>query len=250
MSKGHKKMKLPPKWAEDSLSKFIEASFQNVLATFVHKKQAFNLLLEVDGVFKEICGNLDNTNLDNTEDPIVAAFLYRSRSAFLASCRLAMSGQATETFPQLRSCLEYSLYALHINSDPPLSEIWLRRHESKASLKAVKRNFLHVNVMKTLSSRDIALHESISELYERTIDFGGHPNERAVSSSTTKWQEGEYIVVRNHYLHGGESSALDHALLTSAQIGIASLFVFQLIYKERFGVLGLQDKIESLKRIL
>jgi hypothetical protein len=245
MSKSHKEVKLPPKWAEDSLSDFIQASFQNVLATFVNKKQAFNLLMEVDGMFKDICGNLDNT-----ENPIVPAFLYRSRSAFLASCRLAMSGQATETFPQLRSCLEYSLYALHINDNPHLTEIWLRRHESKASLKEVKRNFRHVDVMKTLFARDAALHDSLSELYERTIDFGGHPNERAVSSSTTTRQEGEYTVVRNQYLHGGDSSALDHALLTSAQIGLGSLIVFQLIYKERFGILGLHDKIESLKGVL
>jgi hypothetical protein len=245
MTKIQEDLKLPPKWAEDSLSDFIQASFQNALATFVHKKHAFNLLLDVDGVFKGISGNLDYT-----KTPLEPALLHRSHSAFLASCRLAMSGQATETFPQLRSCLEYALYALHINENPPLAEIWLRRHESNSSLKEVKRNFRHVDVMKTLVTRDAALHDILFELYERTIDFGGHPNERAVLSSTSMRDEGESTVIRNQYLHSGDSSALDHALHTSAQIGLGSLIVFQLIYKERFGILDLQDKVESLYKVL
>ena len=103
--------------------------------------------------------------------------------------------------------------------------------------------------MKTLLARDIALHNSLSELYQRTIDFGGHPNERAVSSSSEMRQEGDTTVVRNQFLHG-DSAALDHALRTTAQIGLGSLLVFQLIYNERFDILDLRDTIESLKGAL
>ncbi len=160
-----------------------------------------------------------------------------------------MSGQAAETFPQLRSCLEYALYALHINEYPALAEVWLRRHENEESLQEVKRSFRHVRIMKTLLARDVALHSSLSELYQRTIDFGGHPNERAVSNSSKIRIEGDTMVIRNQFLHG-DSSALDHALRTNAQIGLGSLMVFQLIYKERFDLLGLHDTIESLKGVL
>ena len=244
MSKSVKEIPLPPRWAEDSLSDFIHDSFKNTLATFIHKKQAFNLLREVDRVFKSIAGNLDNS-----ENPLAPAMLYRSHSAYLASCRLSMSGQASETFPQLRSCLEYALYALHINDKPSLAEVWLRRHENEESLKKVKRSFLHVDVMKTLLARDADLHNSLSELYQRTIDFGGHPNERAVSSSSKMWQEGDTTVIRIQSLHG-DSEALDHALRTTAQIGLGSLLVFQLIYKDRFDNLDLHDAIEALKGVL
>lgn len=244
MSQTQNELPLPPRWAEDPLSEFIQASFQNALASFVHKKHAFSLLLKVDGAFRRIAGNLDNS-----ENPIVPALLHRSHSAFLASCRLSMSGQAAETFPQLRSCLEYALYALHINDDPSLAEVWLRRHENEESLKKAKRSFLHVAIMKTLLARDVALHSSLSELYQRTIDFGGHPNERAVSSSSKIRREGDTMVIQNQFLHG-DSAALDHALRTNAQIGLGSLMVFQLIYKERFDLLGLRDTIESLKGVL
>jgi hypothetical protein len=145
--------------------------------------------------------------------------------------------------------LEYALYALHINENPALAEVWLRRHENEESLKKAKRSFRHVDVMKTLLTNDDALHSSLSELYQRTIDFGGHPNERAVSSSSKMWQEGDTTVIRNQFLHG-DSPALDHALRSTAQIGLGSLLVFQLIYKDRFDLLGLHDTIESLKGVL
>lgn len=241
-SKPKNQLPLPTNWAEDALSEFIQDSFKNTLATFVHKKKAFNLLLQVDAVFRGIGGNLDNI-----ENPIVPAFFYRSHSAFLASCRLSVSGQASETFPQLRSCMEYALYALHINEHPVLAEVWLNRHESEESLKKVKRSFRHVEVMKSLRARDVALHKKLSELYQQTIDFGGHPNERAVSGSLKRWMEGDTTVVRSQILHGN-SVALDNALRATAQIGVGSLLVFQLIYKERFDILGLCDAIDTLKK--
>lgn len=244
MPKRGTEMPLPSRWAGDSLSDFIQAAFTNALATFVHKKHAFDHLLRIDGAFGRI-----GENFDNAANPLVAAMVHRSHSAFLASCRLAMSGQAVETFPLLRSCLEYALYALHINENSTFADVWLRRHDNDESLREVRRVFKHVRVMETLLNRDAALHEDISGLYERTIDFGGHPNERAVSSSATMKREGDTTVIRNQFLHG-DSLALDHALKTTAQIGLGSLMVFRLIFRERFDLLGLRDTIDALGRVL
>jgi len=244
MSQSENKMQLPPGWAEDPLSEFIQASFKHILASFVQKKRKFNLLLKVDKVFRGISGNLDDF-----EDPFAPNFLHRSHSSFIASCRLSMSGQVAETFPLLRSCLEYALYALHINENHALSKDWVRRHINEESLKKSRQSFSHKNVMKTLLARDISLHNSLSDLYQRTIDYGGHPNERAVSSSYEWRQEGDTRMVRNQLLHG-DSAALDHALITSAQIGLGSLLVFELIFNERFDILDLRDTIELLKGVL
>lgn len=103
---------LPPGWAGDSLSDFIQAAFTNTLATFIRKRNDFDLLLRIDGAFKNA-----GDNLHKADTPLAVLLLHRSHSAFLASCRLAMSGQAAETFPVLRSCLDYALYALHINDN-------------------------------------------------------------------------------------------------------------------------------------
>lgn len=241
-AKHETEMRLPKRWAEDPLSEFIQDAFKNSLATFVHKKHAFDLLLKTDGAFRRI-----GQNLDNAGNPLAPALLHRSHSAFLASCRLSMSGQATETFPLLRSCLEYALYALHINENPSYAEVWLRRHENEESLRTVKRSFKHVHVMETLLNFDEALHNDLSQLYEQTIDFGGHPNERGVSSSTAMRTEGDTIVIRNQLLHG-DSLALGYALKITAQIGLGSMKVFRLIFRERFDLLGLRDTIDSLER--
>ena len=160
-----------------------------------------------------------------------------------------MSGQAVDTFPVLRSCLEYALYALHINANPTFAEVWLRRHDNVEALREVKQHFKHGRVMETLLKRDAALHAQLSALYERTIDFGGHPNERAVSSSATMTREGDTAVIRNQFLHG-DSLAFEHALKTTAQIGLGSLMVFRLIFRERFDLLGLRDTIDALRRVL
>jgi hypothetical protein len=244
MSQSENKIPLPPGWAEDHLSEFLQASFKHILASFVHKKRKFNLLLKVDEVYRGLGGNLDNF-----EDPFAPTFLHRSHSSFIASCRLSMSGQVAETFPQLRTCLEYALYALHMNKNPSLSKVWVRRHMNKESRKESRQSFSHGNVMNTLLVCDATLHKNLSSLYERTIDYGGHPNERAVASSHQWRQEGDTKFIRNQLLHG-DSAALDHALITSAQIGLGSLLVFELIFNERFDILNLRETIEYLKSVL
>lgn len=235
-------IRLPEGWGGDPLSDFMQAAFKNSLATFVQKKSVFGLLLKIEEEFQRCNGNLDHSG-----DPLLPSLLHRSHSAFLASCRLSMSGQATETFPLLRSCLEYALYALHIKMNPTLAEVWLARHESEISLQKVKSSFQLKRIMKTLLDCDAELHSEIHQLYEQTIDFGGHPNQRGVFSSIRVWDEGDETVVRSQSLHG-DTPALRHSLNTTALVGLNSLMVFRIVFKERFDQMGISTSIDSLKR--
>jgi hypothetical protein len=61
-------------------------------------------------------------------------------------------------------------------------------------------------------------------------------------------RDDEYFVIRNHYLHEGDSNTFDHALLSTGQIGLACLLVFQIIFKQKFNNLSLHDTIEWLKQ--
>ena len=237
-------MSLPPRWGDDSLTEFIQRAHQNVLATFVHKSSAFGYLLKIDRAFLRI-----GENLLNPSNPIAASLLLRSHSAFRAACRLAMSGQAVDTFPSLRACLEYAMYALHIDTNEDLAEIWFRRHDSEHSLREMKKRFRHVEVARTLEERDASLHSDISKLYERTIDFGGHPNERAISGSATITRQDGRVEIQNIYLHE-DSLALDHVLRTTAQVGVGSLMVLRHVFKQRFDLLGIRDTIDELGSVL
>mgnify|MGYP007040052356 FL=1 len=46
----------------------------------------------------------------------------------------------------------------------------------------------------------------------------------------------------------GNEPPLALCLKSCAQIGINALFVFQIIYKERFDILGLSDKLNVMKQ--
>jgi len=233
-------LSLPPHWSDDSLSEFLKCAFDNTLATFVHKTEAFELLKQVDDCFMIIGSNLNNpTNL------VCGILLLRSHSAFRAGCRLAMSGQAADAFPSLRACLEFALYAIHIQRKS-LSTVWLNRHENADSHKKSKSEFQMTKVMGSLQSKSIAQHKIIKELYERTIDFGAHPNERSVTSNMTIEGDEKRKELKQIYLHN-DSLALDHIMKTTAQVGLGSLRMFELIFSERMALLGLQPKIDNLR---
>jgi hypothetical protein len=232
----------PPEWGVDRLSEFIEDAHRNIFATFANKKARYSRLSELDVCFDKIVSNLSNSS-----DLFAALLLFRSHSAYRGACRLALSGQTVESYAVLRNCIEYSLYALHINRNPTLTEVWLRRHDDKKSCQASKNEFRHSSVMGTLQLTDANLHDKIKFLYERTIDFGAHPNERGVTGGMKKTDEINNNGYLQIYLHG-DSLALEHVLKTTAECGLGSLLVFRFIFAERFMLLGITEKMDSLRQ--
>ena len=234
----------PPKWTDDLLSDFADAAFRNVLATFVRKKPQFDTLIQIDRLYVEIAKNLSHP--ENTLAPL---FVIRSHSAYRAGCQLASGGQISESFCVLRACLECALYCLHIYEHDSLGEVWLRRHDDRASLKASKDEFTHGKVMTTLRNNDPKLCATIQSLYERTIDFGGHPNERSISGSLKMETSETEVAVKQLYLHG-DSLSLEHGLKSSAQIGLGGLYILRHVFRERFDILDLTSSLDQLRKIL
>lgn len=235
---------LPPRWGDDNLSQFLGESFGNQLATFVHKPKHFSLLSRINETF-QTCGRA----LDNSPQFLPSIFLLRSHSTFLASVRLASSGQVPETFPLLRSALEYALYAHHVARDETRSYIWVSRHDDEASMKRCRREFTHSRVIESLKAHLPALHPVIEKLYEQTIDFGAHPNERGLSSSTVFVSEGSKNIFRVAQLQGG-GEAMNFGLHVTAQVGLTAMSVFEQLYSNQFRELGVTIMLETLRREL
>jgi hypothetical protein len=233
---------LPRHWSDDSLSKFLENAFSNSLATFVRKPTEFQRLSRLDQAFFRIADNLNETRA-----VVASLLLMSSHSAFRSACGLAMSGSSTGTFPSLRQCLESSLYALHINQNQILGELWIHRYENDNSLKLVRKKFSYGKIKSTLKNNDQQLYTIISNLYERTIDFGGHPNERSITSSMTMTHDGQRTDFGLKYLNDDPLS-LDHNMKSTAQVGLGSLCVFQHIFPERFQLLGIDTEIDQLRQ--
>lgn len=233
--------RIPPNWADDVLSKFIQDTIDNTYATFHNIKPLYNRLKDIHTVF---CKIVDNIN--NTPDWFPIFFLVRSHSAFLGAVRLALSGQVPEAYMVLRGCLENAFYGFYVLRKPESKETWLRRHDDEKSKKKVRKEFKISNLLDLLENEDDRLRDIASNLYERTIDYGGHPNERALLSVTTKIVDEHKTTFQSAYLIGNEP-ALELCLKSCSQIGVCSLSIFQMIYKERFDILGLSNALKVLK---
>lgn len=233
---------IPPQWGKDPLSQFIKDAWYNTYATFGNLKPEFTRLTAIHRAFQKIIDNLLNT-----PEWFAGFFLMRAHSAYLAGARLSLSGQVNEAYIVLRGCLENSLYGLHISNNPDTREVWLCRHDDEDSKRKCKNEFTAGNVFKTLGLRDTKIHRIAKELYETTIDYGAHPNELGLLSMMRKTQDEHKIDFMVDYL-AGNSMPLRLGLKMTARVGVCSLFIFKLVFKERFDILGISKDLEELKQ--
>ncbi|WP_454648582.1 hypothetical protein [Bradyrhizobium liaoningense] len=171
----------------------------------------------------------------------------RCHGAYRTACSLAMSGQAAECYVQCRSVLEYAAYAVHINRNPKLGKTWLDRHVDDAGMKAAKKAFQHVTVAESVKAANRHAAERFETVYQRTIDFGGHPNERSVTTNIKMTEEPdrrEMLAILQH----GDGIQLDMALKTTAQCGMIALEMLETIFGAKFELLGIRAAMLDLRR--
>jgi len=235
----------PINWAKDELTNFIDKANSNVVGTFVNNKIEYPIVSTIDNIFLEIISGLVNPQL-NIEPLLLMRSHAAYRAAYRAASLLAMAGMNPEVFTQARGCLEISLYALHINRNPGFDEIWLRRHDDKSSLKKTKNEFKFSNVIQTFESEDMKNAVVARNLYERTIDFGAHPNERVVTANLMMEEIIDGQKLSQTYLACNDLPQR-HSLKTTAQVGLCSLYAFRLIFKARFDILDLTTQMDNLR---
>jgi len=235
-------VRIPSDWGQDRLSKFIKDAWHNTYATFANLRPQYNHLKEIHLIYQEIVNNLINT-----PEWFASFFLMRSHASYLGGVQLSFSGQIPEAYMVLRGCLENSLYGLYVSRNPDAQEIWLRRHDDESSKKNCRNEFTAHNLFKCLEQEDNKKHDIASDLYEMTIDYGAHPNERAFMSLMSQSKDEKKIDFKMYYLIG-DSLPLQLCLKNSARIGVCSLDIFKIIYRHRFDILGISDKLENLKK--
>ena len=234
--------KVPPGWGDDLLSKFIQGTTDNTYATFDNLKEWYNRLRDIHASF-----SVATQNMDRTQDWFASFFLFRGHSAYLAGTRLSLSGQVPEAYMVLRGALECALYGLYVARKPSVRETWLRRDDDAISRKRVRQEFKISNVFEVLKSEDQKLRKTAGDLYERTIDYGGHPNQQAFLSVMKQQSDESKTTFQSAYMIGNEE-ALRLCLKSCAQIGTCVLSIFRLVFRERFDILGISQSLESMKR--
>jgi hypothetical protein len=234
----------PPGWGDDELSKFLEAAHQNQHATFFRKRSAMAMLVAIDAEFAKV-----SKVWLNPPSEIAAMLFLRCHAAFRTAAGLAMAGQAAETYVQCRAMLEYGAYAVHIHRDPALGKVWLDRHQDPVSMEAQKNAFSHRKVVASVTAANQHAGKRFEEMYQRTIDFGGHPNERSVTGNMKLVEEPDRRVMLAIMQHG-DGVQLDSALKTAAQCGMISLEMLEVIYSAKFELLGIRAAMLELRKKL
>jgi hypothetical protein len=171
----------------------------------------------------------------------------RCHGAYRTAAGLAMAGQAAETYVQCRAMLEYAAYALHIHRDPRLGMVWLDRHQSATQMAAQRAAFAHAKVVASVTAANMHAGKRFEDLYQRTIDFGGHPNERSVTGNMKMMEETDRRIMLAVLQHG-DGPELEMALKTVAQCGLVSLEMVEVIYAAKFKLLGISDAMLKLRR--
>lgn len=240
-----KPMPLPPGWAIEPLSQFIQSAQENVYASFVHMQREYQTLSSIDSLFLDV-----PLSVPPDIEPVYKAQLFvRSHSSYRTGCQLAMSGQNAECFSILRGCLEFALYALRMHGDKSIVGTWARQEDKPESKQQAKRAFQAVKLFEKLKAIDPELETTIRKLYDRTIDFGGHPTERSISSNQKLERRKTSIRVQQAQLNPTPLNVA-HCMKTAAQIGCGSLSIFAHIYADKFKAKGMTEKLNQLRASL
>lgn len=162
----------PAAWGQGSLFPFIEDCWGNSIATVGNKNIIASRLTAINEIFDEAQKRVKPRK---AQELIPAMLLARSWSAYRASVLVGMS-LPIDSYPLQRSCLESAGYAMLMASTPELDKRWLNRDEDED----VKNQFSNRRVREAIKAKDEKVATAYQGLYERTIDFGAHPNEKSV----------------------------------------------------------------------
>ncbi|HUJ19313.1 MAG TPA: hypothetical protein VL197_15115 [Nitrospirota bacterium] len=231
----------PPGWGSDNLTKYLDDARHNAYASFHNLRDEYRRLSDIDTAFRKAIDSLLNT-----ADWFAAFFLLRSHSSFLAGLSLSMSGQVPEGYACLRLALENSLYGFYLSKNPSSQITWLNRHESAEAKKKVRDEFKIRALLASLKTSNPAEGTVVEALYDRTIDYGAHPNERALMQNLRMEKSADGVQFQVAYLTD-DTMAFRLLVKTVAQVGVCSLEIFRLIYRERFDITGLTDMLQKLK---
>ena len=240
---------LPP-WGDDPLSTFMSEADHNERACALNWPDAYAVLRRAHGLLARVDEILEK---DPGDVHLLAPrlLIFRSHSAVLAATRLAMSGQAFEAQPVLLAAIEQAWYALYIAKDPApptRAQIWWDRDDSPQATKLCKDEFTVGNVRRTHEGLDAGTAAAMRHLYEGTITFGAHPNERGVASSLRiDRSRRDAVTVGVGFLHPGTTTMVA-ALKEAVDVAVGVAKTVGLIYPERFRIADVDEDIDRLVR--
>lgn len=231
-------------WGSDGLSEFLKLSEQNTFASSVHLGPEYARLVAIHHFWIEVA---EAFHVAADSDLLGIWFLHQANSAWLAAIRVGLGGQTIDAQPLLRSCLEYAAYALHFTRHPSLKETWIRRHDDGPSKEMARASFSARKVAATVRQENQRMADRYERLYDAAIDFGGHPNERALSARLNLKHEDGASVSSVTRLTDDPKQYLFLAR-SAARTGVLALELFSHVFETRFRIASFDVKLKQLQQ--
>jgi len=233
---------------DKSLTRFIEAIQRNQQGNQVRFPDQYELIRRVDKCFVDV-----SAHLANAKPVFTGPMFLRSHYAYKTAASMTLAGQVPESFVMMRSCLEYAGYALAIFADPGIvdtpsrEELFVNRHADALSMKAQKEEFKIGKIVQTIIKFDQKLANVFQFLYQRSIDYGGHPNPNGMLTAMSIDKEDGKLSSITTLALTVEPLPLQFAMKSVTQVGLTSLNIFQQMFEAKFELLGVHAEMDALR---
>jgi hypothetical protein len=240
---------MPTSTDDKSLDRFLEVIHNNQPANRARFPAQYQIIQRIDDCFVTA-----GKHLSYQKPVLVGPMFLRSQYAYKTAAGMTLAGQVAESFVMMRSCLEYAGYALAIFADPCLQntpsreEVFVNRNVDEASLKAQKAEFQVGKIREMIAAFDEQLAANFKLLYDRCIDYGGHPNPYGLLTGINLETQDDQLTSITTVALTSDPIITLFAMKSAAQGGLTSLCIFQHICGAKFELLGIRAEIDALRR--
>jgi hypothetical protein len=212
----------------NSLEDFFDEIRANQQANRILYSSLYSVVERLDVCFAQ--SGMDNTG---TRPIVAGVLLARCQYAFKNAAGMALAGQVVEVCPIVRLMLESCGYCLVVCETPALEDVFLARHASDTEMEAQKKAFTIRKIRKAIEKHNRNVADYYEDLYQHTIDFGAHPNTRALfaSSELNKHEGNSYL---KPYKLSDDPLMIEFALKLTARSGLACLSAMYYVFTHRF----------------
>ena len=174
--------KTPTGWGEEYLSHFQSIAIKNEFATFADAPSWHKALSAIAADLSK-CSDFAIANIEKVDDPSGLLLFMTANNHFLASARLAASGQCLPAYPTGRAAMESALYGWYIAVNPGAAQRWHNKPTDWPELREWNQEFTFSKLNSALSKISGDTAKWAKYLHQTSIDFGAHPNKDALYSN-------------------------------------------------------------------
>ncbi|UXD90041.1 hypothetical protein K2Y34_13225 [Cronobacter sakazakii] len=205
-----------------TLNDYLQAILENYTDHSETPPQLMGMVLQMDQIFQEeIFGH------DLEMHPYALLLAMNSYTMLLNAVGQALSGHTVAVFPVVRTALESACYAYLISQDEALGDIWANRHKSEKALQKCRRELTVKKACDALVSLSPQMAENVMAHYNAAIDYGAHPNRKAVFNHLSDIGEvdSKFHGFELTGVYGPNSWQVNYALLACTEVGQAIAFL-------------------------